>query len=112
MILEGQVTTGLGWHKNNMGPWKVLPFKAYPGTLNVEVGKRRVQKFVATTTRRAESKVRSNPYRMGSLNGITVAVTDSDTEPDQIEVIAPVRLRDLPLRDGDTVSIMICDEVE
>jgi CTP-dependent riboflavin kinase len=44
---------------------------------------------------------------MGTLRGVPVAVTDSETRRDEVEVIAPIRLRSLPLHNGDTVEIVL-----
>jgi CTP-dependent riboflavin kinase len=112
MLLEGTVVTGFGWHRHNMGPWRSLPFSAYPGTLNVKVGYDQVAKFLDEVTDWVEHDGRSHPYRLGTLHGCTVAVTDSLTRRDEVEVIAPRRLRDIPLNDGDTVTIVLSDAVE
>jgi CTP-dependent riboflavin kinase len=112
MELTGKVVKGFGWHRHNMEPWEALPFKAYSGTLNVKVGTQQVTEFLDGVTGWIEHEGRFHPYRMGTLRGIPVAVTDSATKPAEVEVLAPIRLRDLPLRDGDEVTIVLDGEVE
>jgi CTP-dependent riboflavin kinase len=112
MELTGKVVKGMGWHRHNMQPWKALPFAAYSGTLNVKVGRKQVTQFLEGVTDWIEHDGRWHPYRMGTLRGVPVAVTDSETRRDEVEVIAPIRLRSLPLRDHDIVTIVLDDEVE
>lgn len=107
--LTGVVRSGIGMASQDMGPWVGLPFVPYPGTLNVELGEDVVDEFLRTVTTCAHYRRRWYPYRMGTLNGVPVAVTDSQTEFGQVEVIAPVRLRDLPLSNGETVTILLED---
>jgi hypothetical protein len=107
MILTGLVKTGKGWASADMSPWNSLPFTAHPGTLNVDIGRENVRAFMSTVRDTKEYLGRIYPYRMGTLNGIPVAVTNSGIEPDQVEVVCGVRLRDLPLADGDTVHILL-----
>ncbi len=111
-MLKGTVTTGKGWHSKHMEHWHVLPFAAFPGTLNVEVGEDQVAVMLEGASLGADAEGRRFPYRMGTLNGIEVAVTDSGAVPSEVEVLAAVRLRDLPLDDGDTVTIILSDAVE
>jgi CTP-dependent riboflavin kinase len=110
VALTGIVRTGLGRAAADMGPWVDLPFDSYPGTLNVELGEETVEAFLRTVIRCAHYRRRWYPYRFGSIGSVPVAVTDSQTEFSQVEVIAPVRLRDLPLEDGDTVTIVLAAE--
>jgi CTP-dependent riboflavin kinase len=107
MELTGKVVKGMGWHRHNMQPWKALPFDAYSGTLNVKVGKKQVTEFLDGVTDWVHYEGRWHPYRMGTLRGVQVAVTDSKTRRDEVEVIAPIRLRSLPLFNGDTVEIVL-----
>jgi CTP-dependent riboflavin kinase len=107
MELTGKVVKGMGWHRHNMEPWEALPFDAYSGTLNVKVGKKQVTEFLDGVTDWIEHEGRWHPYRMGTLRGVAVAVTDSKTRRDEVEVIAPIRLRSLPLFNGDTVEIVL-----
>jgi CTP-dependent riboflavin kinase len=111
-MLVGVVRTGKGWASGDMGQWRVLPWTPHPGTLNVEVGEEAVAEFMARVSTWSPYKGHDHPYRMGILAGVEVAVTDSGIEPAQVEVVAPVRLRDLPLEDGDTVTILLRDEGE
>ena len=111
-MVTGVVSTGKGWASRDMGPWQFLPWKPHPGTLNVEIGDDNVAEFLSKVRHWSYYNNRKYPYRLGKLNGVDVAVTDSGVRPGGIEVVAPVRLRDLPLNDGDTVTIMLDDEVE
>jgi len=111
-ILTGEVVSGFGWHKKNMGPWSALPFRAYPGTLNLKVGQEAVEGFMREKSEWFEHKNCWYFYRTGTLNGTPVAVTDSGTSFGQVEVFAAVRLRSLPLVDGDTVTILLNGDVE
>jgi len=110
VALTGTVRSGIGRASADMGPWVRLPFEPYPGTLNVEIGEETVEAFLGTVTTCAHYRRRWYPYRFGTIGSVPVAVTDSQTEFGQVEVIAPVRLRDLPLQDGDTVTIVLAAE--
>jgi hypothetical protein len=107
MILTGTVRTGKGWASADMSPWRQLPFAPHPGTLNVDIGRENVRAFMTTVRETTHYKGRVYPYRMGTLNGLPVAVTNSGLEPNQVEVVCGSRLRDLPLVDGDTVHILL-----
>ena len=87
-------------------------FKAYPGTLNVIVGKSQVAKMLSGAHLFTYVDGVKAPYRMGTLNGIEVAVCASGVEPSQVELVAAVRLRNIPLSDDDTVIIILDDPVK
>jgi CTP-dependent riboflavin kinase len=107
VTLTGTVVAGFGWHKNNMQPWRRLPFKPYPGTLNVKVGKKHAKEFMESVETWIEHNGRWYPYRLGTIAGVPVAVTNSESKSDEVEVLAAIRLRNLPLSDGDIVSIAL-----
>jgi CTP-dependent riboflavin kinase len=95
-----------------MEHWECLFFKAYPGTLNVIVGKSQVAKMLSGAHLFTYVDGVKAPYRMGTLNGIEVAVCASGVEPSQVELVAAVRLRNIPLSDDDTVIIILDDPVK
>lgn len=103
------VTDGLGWHADHMEHWSGLPFEAFPGTLNVEVGLAAAERLRRAMPHVLHSDGRHWPYILGSLRGVQVAVTESRARPAQVEVLAAVRLRDLPLATGDRVTILLAD---
>lgn len=107
-MLTGRVVSGEGWHSQNMEHWSVLPFDPFPGTLNLYVGNRAV---TAMLKRQGESVVRDGVefrYWFGSFEGNPVAVTwNVGCEPGVVELVAPVRLRDQPLVDGDRVEVQV-----
>ncbi len=106
------MVSGHGWHSKHMEHWKCLPFKAYPGTLNVIVGKSQVAKMLSGAHLFTYVEEVKALYRMGTINGIEVAVCGSGVEPTQVELVAAVRLRDIPLSNGDTVIIILDDPVK
>jgi len=95
-----------------MEHWECLPFKAYPGTLNVKVHTSQVKKMLSGAHLFTYVDGVKAPYRMGTLNGIEVAVCASGVEPSQVELVAAVRLRNIPLSDDDTVIIILDDPVK
>ena len=107
--VTGVVADGLGVHHMEMSQWDGLPFKAYPGTLNVDVGKDVAADLLARMPHVHYSFGREWPFVLGTLNGVDVAVTESRAKPWQVEVLAAVRLRDLPLANGDSVTIVFDD---
>lgn len=109
VIVRGTVANGLGVHHTDMRQWAGLPFVAYPGTLNVDVGRDTARMLLARMPHVLHVFRREWPYVLGTLNGVEVAVTESRAKPWQIEVLAAVRLRDLPLRNGDVVTIVLRD---
>jgi len=104
--------SGYGWHSEHMEHWECLPFKAYPGTLNVKVGRSQVKKMLLGAHLCTYVEGVEAPYRMGTLNGIEVAVATSGVAPTQVELVAAVRLRDLPLFDDDIVTIILDNPVK
>jgi CTP-dependent riboflavin kinase len=107
-MLKGTVVSGEGWHSKHMEHWDVLPFAAFPGTLNVAVGNDAVEEMLK---RSGESVVRdgvAHRYWFGFMGDVEVAVTwNVGCAPGVLELLAPVRLRDLPLSDGDTVEVRV-----
>jgi CTP-dependent riboflavin kinase len=95
-----------------MEHWECLPFKAYPGTLNVKVHRSQVKKILSYAHLYTYVDGVKAPYRMGTLNGIEVAVCGSGVAPHQVELVAAVRLRDIPLSDGNLVTIILDDPVK
>jgi CTP-dependent riboflavin kinase len=107
--VTGTVADGLGVHHMEMSQWSGLPFRAYPGTLNVDVGLEVAADLLARMPHVHYSFNREWPFVFGTLNGVDVAVTESRAKPWQVEVLAAVRLRDLPLTNGDRVTIVLTD---
>lgn len=105
--VTGIVANGLGVHHKEMRQWNGLPFKAYPGTLNVKVGRTVAAELLALMPHKFVEYDRDWPYVLGTLNGVPVAVTESRAKPWQIEVLAACRLRDLPLHNGDRITIFL-----
>lgn len=105
-MLKGKVVSGEGWHSRHMEHWAVLPFTPFPGTLNLYVGEQTVERMLQ---REGGSVVRDGiafRYWFGSVNGEPVAVTwNVGCEVGVVEIVAPVRLRDLPLDDGDELTV-------
>lgn len=105
-MLKGEVVSGEGWHSRHMEHWAALPFAAFPGTLNLHVGEKAVERMLK---RSGGSVVRDDVefrYWFGSVNGNRVAVTwNVGCAPGVLEIVAPFRLRDLPLADGDTLEV-------
>lgn len=106
MRLVGTVTAGEGWHSRNMGQWEVLRFRPFPGTLNVTVG---VEQVAELRARRGRSTVFDHVeffWWPCSVRGVVGVVTwNEGCAEGVVEVVAPVRLRDLPLSDGDVVEV-------
>lgn len=107
--VTGTVADGLGVHHMEMSQWDGLPFRAHPGTLNVNVGRKVAKGLLARMPHVHHSFGREWPFVLGTLNGVEVAVTESRAKPWQVEVLAPVRLRGLPLENGDRVTIILHD---
>jgi CTP-dependent riboflavin kinase len=107
-MLKGTVVSGEGWHSRNMEHWAVLPFAAFPGTLNLAVGDEAVD---AMLKRSGGSVVRDGVeyrYWFGWVGDVEVAVTwNVGCAAGVLELVAPVRLRGLPLSDGDTVEVRV-----
>jgi CTP-dependent riboflavin kinase len=107
-MLRGTVVSGEGWHSRNMEHWGVLPFAAFPGTLNVAVGDGAVEMMLK---RSGGSVVRDGVtyrYWFGFVGDVEVAVTwNVGCALGVLELVAPVRLRNLPLSDGDTVEVRV-----
>jgi CTP-dependent riboflavin kinase len=78
----------------------------------VRVGKSQVAKMLSGAHLFTYVEGTKALYRMGTLNGIEVAVCGSGVAPHQVELVAAVRLRKLPLSDGDTVIIILDDPVK
>lgn len=105
--IAGVVTAGVGWHANHMEQWSELPFDPFPGTLNVEVGSDVAERLRLFMPHELHWNNRRWPYIFGSLSGVRVAVTESRARPSEVEVLAAVRLRDLPLHNGDRITIFL-----
>ena len=105
--ISGIVADGLGVHHMEMSQWDGLPFKAHPGTLNVEVGELVAADLISRMPHKLMKFDREWPYVLGTLNNVFVAVTESRAKPWQVEVLSAIRLRDLPLRNGDPITIFL-----
>lgn len=108
MTIRGQVTPGKGWHSQNMRQWSRLPFDPYPGTLNVRVGHKQVDKLRARPGRKVLFKGVEFYWWPCTVAGVDAVVTwNFGCEPGVVEVVAPSRLRDLPLTDGQIVEVVL-----
>jgi CTP-dependent riboflavin kinase len=105
-VLTGTVVSGEGWHQKNMGHWKVLPFKAFPGTLNIEVGAEAVARLLERDGNVTVGKGVDFLWWPARFRGLDVAVTwNVGCAPGVVELVASQRLRDLPLTNGDVVEV-------
>jgi CTP-dependent riboflavin kinase len=108
MTFEGQVTAGKGWHSGNMLQWSRLPFKPYPGTLNLRVGHKQVDELRALPGPKVLHKGVEFFWWPCTVAGVGAVVTwNFGCEPGVVEVVAPSRLRDLPLVDGQIVEVTV-----
>jgi CTP-dependent riboflavin kinase len=106
MRFQGTVTSGEGWHSDNMRHWKVLPFAPFPGTLNLRVGHETVDRLRARPGRSVMFRHVEFFWWTCRVRNVTCVVTwNVGCEPGVVELVAPVRLRDLPLEDGDVVEV-------
>lgn len=107
-MLTGTVVSGEGWHSHNMKHWAVLPFEPFPGTLNVFVGEDAVEEMLKRSSGSVIRNRVAYRYWFGSVGEVDVAVTwNVGCAPGVLELVAPVRLRDLPLEDGDTIVVSV-----
>jgi CTP-dependent riboflavin kinase len=108
MRLEGQVCSGEGWHSENMRQWRRLPFVPFPGSLNVWVGDRQVEQLQQVPGRKVTFKGVDFYWWPCTVRGVAGVVTwNAGCVPGVVEVVAPVRLRDLPLIDGEIVEVLL-----
>jgi CTP-dependent riboflavin kinase len=88
--------------------WATLPFVPYPGTLNVWVGDGQVEQLRARPGTLVTFKGVEFYWWPCGVEGVPGVVTwNRGCAPGVVEVIAPLRLRDLPLVDGQTVEVWV-----
>ena len=95
---------------------KKLGFYAYPGTLNLKVGRKQVDSLKDIAPIKIDGFKSGNKtfegvncYRakIGNING-AIIIPDLTKHKDVIEFIAPVHLKsELKLKDGDKVAIKL-----
>lgn len=102
------MVSGEGWHSQHMEHWGVLPFEAFEGTLNLFVGDAAVAGITAQEGKITVGGGVQFFWWPGTLQGVDVVVTwNVGCAPGVVELVAAVRLRDLPLCDGDVVEVSV-----
>ena len=123
MKLQGKVKTGLGEGKYYMSQPEYqkqfkekFGFKAYPGTLNIDVDATHALMFINSLNPLRINGFERKERTFGALTGYKIIVNDVEGAlviPDRtahdrstLEIIAPVYLRDrLNLKDGDKITL-------
>ncbi len=123
MILNGTVVRGFGEgaYFISMRHYQKeikdkLGFNAYPGTLNIRVGKKQTDMFKDTVPVRIDGCKAGNKtfggascYR-ASINDANIAIImpDLTKHKDVVELIAPFHLKsELKLKDGDKIKVRL-----
>ena len=111
---EGTFFMSMGHYKNEIR--KKLGFEAYPGTLNLKVGKKQPELLKSISPikidgYKSKDKIFGGAVcykaRIKSIDG-SIIVPDLTKHKNIIEFIAPVHIKsELKLKDGDKVKIIL-----
>ncbi len=116
---EGKEFLDLDWVRHQIR--EKLGFDAYRGTLNVQLNAEASQALHTFTTHRQGTSITpidttfasGKAFRVqlnGRVEGALVIPLVPHYPPNQLEIIAPINLRDaLALKDGDEVTVEIYD---
>jgi riboflavin kinase len=118
--MRGKVSSGLGQAQYFLSREgyrcqfkERLGFVPFPGTLNVlldepfptEVQPIEIEGF--SEEGKSFGKCKCYRIKLGGIQAAVIRPVKSRYPPEIIEIIAPAKLRDLGLKDGDTVEIML-----